>query len=311
MMASFSLNRHAALLPLLFLLFFAFSSLGSELARAQHAPEFKRERVSLKGIDMRGYFVQGGLAIGKTKGVSSITQESITKDSETVSRQVLLDAKGRFIMGFTRDEPARVSLTVVYEDGVFSSYDLSIKKRSYDIQRIDGLPPKQVTPPAELLSRIRRENSQIGATRRLVGDWSDFAEPWIWPARGRISGVYGSQRILNGKARRPHYGTDIAAEVGTRVIAPAGGLVRLAEADFYYSGGTIIIDHGHGLQSAFLHMSSVDVAAGDFVKRGDSIGKIGATGRVTGAHLDWRVNWYNKRVDAQFLLPPEIISRPQ
>ena len=295
-----------ALLPaLLFLLLFAQPNLIPNLieeSQAQHAPAFERERVMLRGVDMRGYFVQGGLALGETTGVRSLTLDE---------REVLLDSAGRFIIGFGRNEKASVALTVVYVGGDFSTNNLAIKKRDYDIQRIDGLPPKQVTPPAELLARIARENSQIGATRRLVGDWSDFASAWIWPARGRLSGVYGSQRILNGKARRPHYGTDIAASVGTEVIAPSGGLVRLAEVDFYYSGGTIIIDHGHGLQSAFLHMSSVDVSAGDLVKRGETIGKIGATGRVTGAHLDWRVNWYNKRVDAQFLLPPALISEPQ
>ena len=297
-------SRVSLLQPLFFLFLFTlfFALAGLDRARGQHAPDFTRERVTLKGIDMRGYFVQGGVALGESTGVRSMTLGS---------REVLLDDAGRFVIGFTRDEEESVSLTVVYSGGDFSTHALDIKKRSYDIQRIDGLPAKQVTPPAELLSRIKRENSQIGAARRQVGDWSDFAEDWIWPAQGRISGVYGSQRILNGKARRPHYGTDIAASIGTRVVAPAGGLVRLAESDFYYSGGTIIIDHGHGLQSAFLHMSSVDVAVGDFVKRGAVIGKIGATGRVTGAHLDWRINWYNKRIDAQFLLPPEIISRPQ
>ena len=294
-------TRIALPAALLFLLLFGQPSLVWE-SQAQHAPAFERELVTLRGVDMRGYFVQGGLALGTATDVKSMTLDE---------REVLLDAAGRFIIGFGRNEKSTVALTVVYGDGDFSTNSLSIKKRDYDIQRIDGLPPKQVTPPAELLARIKRENSQIGATRRLVGDWSDFASAWIWPARGRLSGVYGSQRILNGKPRRPHYGTDIAAAVGTAVIAPAGGLVRLAERDIYYSGGTIIIDHGHGLQSAFLHMSSVDVSAGDFVKRGDTIGKIGATGRVTGAHLDWRVNWYNKRVDAQFLLPPAIIEAPQ
>ena len=271
-------------------------------ADGQHAPAFTPESRSFRGIDIRGYFVQGGIAMGTARSVKSLLLGE---------RPVALDSSGRFVLGFGRDEKGLLELAVVYTDGDFSSYELHIDKREYDIQRIDGLPPKQVTPPPELLARIRKENSQIGAARREVGDWEHFAGEWIWPAQGRISGVYGSQRILNGKPRRPHYGVDVAAARGTAVIAPAGGLVRLAASDFYYSGGTIIIDHGYGLQSSFLHMDSVYVEAGDFVMRGDALGEIGSTGRVTGAHLDWRVNWFSKKVDAQFLLPREIISRPQ
>lgn len=129
-------------------------------------------------------------------------------------------------------------------------------------------------------------------------------QDFIWPAKGRLSGFYGSQRVLNGDPKRPHYGVDVAAPTGTEVVAPADGVVRLAHPDLFFSGGTIIIDHGFGVNSTFLHLSSVDVEVGEPVKQGDFIGRIGATGRATGPHLDWRINWLNHRLDPQLLVPP-------
>jgi murein DD-endopeptidase MepM/ murein hydrolase activator NlpD len=144
----------------------------------------------------------------------------------------------------------------------------------------------------------------IAAVRAKDTDRSWFADPFRWPASGRISGVYGSQRILNGEPRRPHFGVDIAAPVGTPVHAPNGGVVALAESDLYYTGGTVMLDHGHGITSVFSHLSSVDVEVGGRVSPGDFIGRIGATGRATGAHLDWRVNWFSERLDPQLLVGP-------
>ncbi len=284
---------------LLFLLAIFFLPLAAE---AQHAQHFTKQTKKLGALALKGYFVQGGVVIGRSDRLKSMTLDGVA---------VPLGPQGEFIFGFSRDEKNKLTLTFVYKNGKFESHVLEILKRSYDIQRIDGLPPKQVTPPPELLARIKRDNIKIGRARRTQGDWQDFASVWIWPARGRISGVYGSQRVLNGKPRRPHFGVDIAAKVGTPVVAPAGGVVRMAEEDIYYSGGTIIIDHGQGLQSAFLHMDSVEVADGQRVEQGERIGSIGATGRVTGAHLDWRINWFSRKLDAQFLLPHAIIATPQ
>jgi len=154
-------------------------------------------------------------------------------------------------------------------------------------------------------ARISREASQVAAARNRSRRSSDWAKPFIWPAEGRISGVYGSQRVLNGKPKRPHYGIDLAAPVGSAVVAPAAGVVVLAEDDLYYSGGTIIIDHGDGVSSTFLHLHSVDVALQQQVGQGDHIGNIGATGRATGPHLDWRMNWRDQRVDPRLLLEPD------
>ena len=161
-----------------------------------------------------------------------------------------------------------------------------------------------VTPPESVLARIKRENAKIHAARMNDSAEPFFEKGWVWPAKGRISGVYGSQRILNGKARRPHFGVDVAAPVGVKVIAPSDGVVVLAENSLYYTGGTIILDHGHGLTSAFLHMSALAVKAGQRVQQGDLLGAVGATGRATGPHLDWRINWFDRRLDPALLAPP-------
>jgi murein DD-endopeptidase MepM/ murein hydrolase activator NlpD len=242
-----------------------------------------------------GLFIQGGLVIGSTVPGSKVTLGEMA---------IRVASDGQFVFGFTRDEAPMAILEVTAPDGAVDRRVLRIEPRDYDIQRIDGLPRKMVTPPADVLARIRREGAAIKVARMRDTQVAYFQSGFIWPARGRISGVYGSQRILNGKPKRPHYGIDIAGPVGTPVVAPADGIVRLAESDLYYSGGTIILDHGYGLSSAFLHMSKVGVKAGDVIRQGDPLGAIGATGRATGPHLDWRVNWFEKRLDAGLLVPP-------
>ncbi len=179
---------------------------------------------------------------------------------------------------------------------------MKIAKRDYRIQRIDGLPPRKVTPKAEDLKRIRQETALVKAARRRDDPRTDFMRGFIWPAKGRVSGVYGSQRILNGQPRRPHFGVDVAGPVGTPVVAPADGVVTLVHPDMFFSGGTLVIDHGHGLSSSFLHLSEVLVKEGQRVKQGELIARIGATGRVTGAHLDWRMNLFDTRIDPQLLV---------
>ncbi|MCL4410107.1 MAG: M23 family metallopeptidase [Gammaproteobacteria bacterium] len=165
------------------------------------------------------------------------------------------------------------------------------------------MPQQTVTPDPEVQARIAEDNRKIGQARAVNSDRLDFTGEWIWPAEGRISGVYGSQRILNGEPRAPHWGIDIAAPTGTPVYAPAAGVVRLAEPDLVLSGGTIIVDHGHDIFSSFLHLHAIHVAVGDEIAPGDLIGEIGATGRATGPHLDWRMNWGSTRIDPQLLLP--------
>jgi murein DD-endopeptidase MepM/ murein hydrolase activator NlpD len=165
-----------------------------------------------------------------------------------------------------------------------------------------------VTPPEEQLVRIRKERQLVRAAkaRRIEneGHLKAVLSGLSWPATGRISGVYGSQRFYNGTPGNPHYGVDVARPTGTPVHAPGPGVVTLAEPDLFYSGGTIILDHGYGLSSSFLHMSQIDVRVGDVLETGDIMGAIGATGRATGPHLDWRMSWFNQRVDPQLLVPP-------
>jgi murein DD-endopeptidase MepM/ murein hydrolase activator NlpD len=196
-------------------------------------------------------------------------------------------------------------------DGLEKTLTLTVAPREYEIERVDGLPPSTVTPDPAALERIRRETEMVAAARARRDQRTDYAEGFTWPAGGRISGVYGSQRILNGEPRRPHYGLDIAAPTGSPVFAPADGVVTLVHSDMYFSGGTIVLDHGQGLSSTFLHLSRTLVETGTAVSQGDLIGEIGATGRASGPHLDWRMNWLDRRVDPRLLLSGEPPRGPQ
>ncbi len=247
------------------------------------------------GLRLEGTFAQGGLIIGIAPAGSEITVDG---------KVVRVSPDGRLVFGFGRGHSPEAALKVAFPDGRSVARMLAIAQRTYNVQRIDGLPPRQVTPPQEVLDRIRSENARIGEARARDTRQTWFAGGFVWPAIGPISGVYGSQRILNGKPRQPHYGVDVAMPTGTPVNAPAPGRVTLAENDLYYTGGTVILDHGHGVTSAFLHMSKVHVRVGDLLDQGDRLGEIGATGRVTGAHLDWRINWFNVRIDPELVVGP-------
>lgn len=244
-------------------------------------------------FSLEGAVIQGGLIKGIVKPGTQVYLDD---------QQVQVSDDGQFIIGFGRDEAQPKTLKFITDQGDTQTEIIEIQKRDYQIQHIDGLPPAQVTPPKEVLERIRDDARRVSAARNRADARSDFFNGFIWPAKGPISGVYGSQRVLNGKPSRPHYGVDVAADTGSPVIAPADGLITLADPDLYYSGGTIILDHGHGLSSTFLHLSQIDVEVGEVIKRGDPIGKIGATGRATGPHLDWRMNWGKVRIDPEALL---------
>ena len=246
-------------------------------------------------FSLDGKAIQGGLMVGRTDPGTVVLFDG---------RAVRISPAGEFLIGFTREAGPTSVLELRFADGSVRKVALSVEPRKYDIQRIDGLPPRMVTPPPEVQARIKRENQLIKAARDRDTAAEYFLKGWIWPARGRISGVYGSQRILNGEARQPHYGVDIAAPVGTPVIAPSDGIVTLVQKDLYYTGGTIIIDHGHGLSSAFLHMQDVAVKKGQRLRQGDRIGTIGKTGRASGPHLDWRMNLFDARIDPALLVPP-------
>jgi murein DD-endopeptidase MepM/ murein hydrolase activator NlpD len=249
--------------------------------------------VKLHAVSFEGEFIQGGLLIGQVQ------------EGQTVSYQgksIKLTTNNQFLLGLGRNAPAITSITINSQDQDPETITLEIAPRQYNIQKIEGVPAKTVTPPASDLSRIKQDASMVRKARKLVSNKQDFLKGFVKPANGPISGVYGSQRFYNGVPKSPHYGIDYAAPTGTPVIAPADGVVTFAHNDLFYSGGTLIIDHGHGLSSTFLHLSEILVKPDQQVTLGMKIAKIGATGRATGPHLDWRMNWLDQRIDPDLVL---------
>ena len=246
-------------------------------------------------VRLDGPRIQGGLLRGRVSPGSTVEYEG---DAVRVSKN------GWFLVGFGRDAPPEAELVVVFPDGRRERQVLKVDRREYDIQHIDGLPARKVTPSEEDLVRIRAEVHMVKLARGIDDPRADFLSGFRWPIKGRISGVYGSQRILNGEPRRPHFGIDIAAPTVTKVGAPADGVVTMVHPDMFFSGGTMIVDHGHGLSSAFLHLSRILVEKGDRVVQGQTIAEVGSTGRSTGPHLDWRINLFDRRLDPSLLVGP-------
>ena len=244
-------------------------------------------------IEFTGKFIQGHFIIGKTEPNSKII---INKKEIKVSKD------GYFVFGIDRDRKFDVLITMI-NNGKKEKIIKKVFKRKYKIQRIDGLPENKVTPPEEVYKRIKKENNAIGEARAINSDLIFFKNKFIMPVDGIITGVYGSQRILNGKPRWPHYGIDIAADQGTMILSSGTGVVTMAEDDLYYTGGTIIMDHGHGISTIYSHLENVLVSVGDQINQGDVIGTVGSTGRSTGPHLDFRINWFQTRLD-----PMSVIS---
>ena len=252
--------------------------------------------VAETGVRLDGPRTQGGLLRGQVPPGSTVRYEG---EAVRVSRD------GWFLIGFGRDAPPDAELVVVFPDGRRERRALRVEPREYDIQRIDGLPPRKVTPRSkEDLARIAADVRMVKQARAIDDPRTDFLGGFQWPIKGRISGVYGSQRILNGEPRRPHFGIDIAAPTGTMVAAPADGVVTMVHPDMFFSGGTMIVDHGHGLSSAFLHLSRIRVEKGERVVQGQTIAEVGSTGRSTGPHLDWRINLFDRRLDPALLVGP-------
>lgn len=243
---------------------------------------------------LNGSLTQGALLRGKLPSGSVVWLNN---------KRINILLSGDFVFGFGRD----AALTQKLEwqlPGQTNRKQKNIKlaKREYNIQRIEGVASKYVSPPKDVLARIRNDNVQIAKARATSSELTAFTKALILPAKGPISGVFGSQRVFNGEPKRPHYGLDIAGPVGTAINAPLDGVVTLAHADMYYSGGTLIIDHGLGVSSTFIHLSLIVVKSGDMVKQGQKIAEMGATGRVTGPHLDWRINWFKERLDPALLV---------
>ncbi|GGF68544.1 periplasmic metalloprotease M23B family protein [Terasakiella brassicae] len=242
---------------------------------------------------LNGAFKQGGLVFG------TVTPGSLVSLDAT---DIAVSKEGLFLLGFGRDHGVKSHLMITYPDGQQVSETLKIAKQNFKIQRIDGLPKKKVTPNPEAVKRIRADNAAVGRTRQVFTAQTWFASGFMQPVEGRISGVFGSQRILNGKPRSPHKGLDIAAPKGTLIKADGDGVISLVHPDMYLMGKCVMIDHGHGLQSIYIHMDDILVKEGQFVKKGDPVGKVGMTGRATGPHLHWGVSLKGIALDPQLLV---------
>ena len=245
-------------------------------------------------LTLNGKLTQGSLVRGQLPAGSKV---KLNGEALPVNQQ------GKFVFGFDRDASLEHTLAWTLPDGTEQQKTLTLSERDYVTQRIDGLDQKMVTPPESVLKRIRKDAANVYKARSAKSDNDALFTGFIWPAEGPVTGVYGSQRILNGKPSRPHFGLDVGSPTGTPVVAPVDGKVTLAE-DLYYSGYTVVLDHGMGVFSTFLHLDTMTVDVGDTVSQGEKVGTIGETGRATGPHLDWRINLNNQRLDPELLVPP-------
>ena len=246
----------------------------------------------VNAIEFQGKFIQGHFILGKTNPDAKVL---------VGKKEVKVSKDGFFVFGIDRDRKFDLTFTKI-ENNKKTKIIKKVLKRKYNIQRIDGLAESKVTPPESVYKRIKKENNAISEARAINSDLLFFKEKFIIPVEGIISGVYGSQRILNGKPRWPHYGIDIAAKLGTMIKSSGTGVVTMAEDDLYYTGGTIIMDHGHGISTIYSHLENVLVSVGDQINQGDVIGTVGSTGRSTGPHLDFRINWFQTRLDPMSVL---------
>jgi murein DD-endopeptidase MepM/ murein hydrolase activator NlpD len=244
-------------------------------------------------LALKGEFQQGGLLMGTAPSGSEVVYDN---------KILRLAEDGTFLLGVGRDAPSALVLTVKSKDGGVNTLTYEIARRQYDIQKVEGVPQRTVTPDPQFLARIRAEAALVRKARTLDDSRVDFEQGFIIPLDGPRTGVYGSQRYYNGVPKNPHYGVDYAGPKGAPVIAPAAGIVTLTHDDMYFSGGTLLIDHGHGLSSTFIHLSKIIVSDGDSISAGDVIAEVGSTGRATGPHLDWRMNWFDVRLDPELVL---------
>ena len=246
-------------------------------------------------LALQGQAVQGGLVVGRAPIGASV---------EVAGNPVRVSSDGLFLAGFGRDAPQAVTISARRPGAADIECEIAVDPRTYKISRIDGLPSRKVTPNPADVARIRADNAAIGRVRKRDTPSADFAGGFIWPLKGRISGVFGSQRILNGKPRRPHNGVDVAAPKGSMIVAPAPGVVALVHADMFLTGKTVMLDHGHGLTSVYIHMSEIAVKENQRVEQGDAIGRVGMTGRATGPHLHWGVSLFRTHLDPALLAGP-------
>lgn len=236
---------------------------------------------------------QGALVFGKVPPGSQVRYRE---------RLLRVTGYGTVVFGVGRDEAGPLTVAITTPSGRSQTVSIAVTPRDWPVERINGVPPKTVNPPPDIAARIQREQAQVTAARGRDDERADFALPFQWPVQGRISGRFGNARVYNGQPGAGHSGMDIAAPNGTPIKAPAGGIVTFASPDLYLTGGTVLLDHGHGVSSNFLHLSRIDVKVGDRVEPGQVIGAVGATGRATGPHLHWGMNWFDVRIDPLLVL---------
>lgn len=272
------------------------SALPWALAIAQAAPAVAAAD-SAVAADLRVVFPervrQGALVLGKVPAGSRV---------EYGGRVLRSTGYGTVAFGVGRNETGPLLVAVTRPDGSRTDARIAVDPRDWPEQRIDGVPPATVDPPPAIAERIRREQARVAEARNRDDARADFARPFIQPLEGRVSGRFGRARVYNGKPGSPHSGMDIAAPTGTPVKAPAAGIVTFADPDLYLTGGTLLIDHGHGISSNFLHLSRIDVRPGDRVQQGQTVAAVGSTGRSTGPHLHWGMSWFDVRIDPQLVL---------
>ena len=275
--------------------FILYAKTESKTQQAGYLPSYDDAKTYDAGdLKLYGVPYQGGWLKGKLPKKHQL---------QFLDKIVKTTKDGRFIIGIPYQAEPLLNLVHINKKGKRQTYQIDITQRTYKRQYIDGLPPEKVTPSKQFAKRIKYEADLAKKVRANISYIDGFDTEFIWPLKGRITGRYGSQRILNGQQRAPHWGIDIAAKQGTPILAPADGIVRLVYPDMYFSGKTIMIDHGYGIVSSFLHLHKIYVNHGAYVKRGEQIGSVGSTGRSTGPHLDWRVSWYHQRIDAATFVP--------
>ncbi|GAA0818475.1 M23 family metallopeptidase [Colwellia asteriadis] len=250
-------------------------------------------------IKLAGVVEQGGLLVGKTSVGNTVTLND---------KKLPLSADGDYTFGFSRDDVDSYTLAISNVNGDRVEKILTPKKREYNIQRIEGIKKSIMKPNPEAVKRSAKDSKQVKAARTISTDLTSFAGGFIAPIDGTITGVYGSQRVFNGVKKRPHFGLDYAGKIGDPVKAPAAGKVLLWVPDMFYSGGTMIIEHGHGISSTFLHLSKSYVKQGDTVEQGQVVAAVGNSGRTTGPHLDWRINWFDVKIDPALALKIKPIN---
>ena len=275
----------------------ATASMGCVAAPVSHLAPSVAQASAAASVDTRVVFPasvqQGSLVMGKVPATATVRYGT---------RVLRPTNYGTVVFGIGRDEAGPVSVDITTADGRTQTARIAVTPRDWPVENVRGVPPRTVEPPPEIAARIEREQAQVTAARARDDDRADFAQAFVWPVRGRISGRFGNQRVYNGVPKSPHSGMDIAAPTGTPVLAPASGVVTFAAPDLYLTGGTVLLDHGHGVSSNFLHLSRIDVKVGDRVQQGQAIGAVGATGRATGPHLHWGMNWFDVRVDPLLVL---------